>query len=225
MKFSVSYENQELNIQSDGPVSVLELLRYLKRELKVGDDQILRLHNNKKYIGNDIILKDDEELRNSNYSLVALDNYDLKKVSEPVDILELISQTTNASKKMEIETSKSKLPDLLPVKIDLSNLINMLNTGQISSDMPPELASELLNMLSSSGLNLERQNLNDSQSGNSVVTLAQPIPELVNQLKEMGFEEARCRKVLIHTHNEINAATELLLTDQDLDLPDCNILK
>jgi len=222
MKFSVSYENQELNIQSDGPVSVLELLKYLKRELKVGDDQILRLHNNKKYIGNDIILKDDEELRNSNYSLVALDNYDLKKVSEPVDILELISQTTHASKKMEIETSKSKLPDLFPGKIDFSNLINLLNTGQISSDMPPELAQELLNMLSSQGLDLERQN---SQSGISVVTLAQPIPELVNQLKEMGFAEDRCRKVLIHTHNEINAATELLLTDQDLELPDCNILK
>ena len=40
-----------------------------------------------------------------------------------------------------------------------------------------------------------------------------PDENLVNNLKEMGFPEDRCRRALIMSRNNINRATDMLLND------------
>jgi hypothetical protein len=51
-------------------------------------------------------------------------------------------------------------------------------------------------------------------------TTVQPDLTLINNLKEMGFEEDRISRALIATGNDITSATEMLLNGTDYDLED-----
>ena len=219
MKFSINFNDKEIEIENDGPLKVSDLVNYLKKELLIDKDQLLKLYNInlQSYIPETTILKDDE-VKNSNYLLLALDNYSKKEETVATkDIIELIDEVTNASKKMEIVEDKKKNPIQ---SLSLDNILNLLNTEQLLNTSP-EMRDQILNLLRNQGSSESDRGSQMESSRSLTATNVQPKQELVDQLKDMGFDELRCKKALIFTNNEINAATEMLLTDQDLELPDC----
>lgn len=51
----------------------------------------------------------------------------------------------------------------------------------------------------------------------------EPNPEHVQFLMDMGFEEARAKRALIASKNNLNHATEMILNGYDLDLPESGL--
>ena len=142
-------------------------------------------------------------------------------ISTETSMIDLIKQVTNAPKNMEITEEKSKELD---EHITLETILNLLNLNtNLSSELREQLITVLRNRQREAEENNEDDvNIENSEDNNNNNETIQTIPnqDMLNQLKEMGFDEIRCRKVLIYTNNNINTSTELLLNDQDLDIPD-----
>jgi hypothetical protein len=222
MKFSVDFENKNIEIESESPIMVSDLIKYLKNYFQIDQKKVLKLTNQCNYITDNTILKEDN-LNNNNLFLVALDSHkeggDDKKVLNlnAVDIVQLIAEMTNATKKMEIVNPKKNLLEQ-GVSGGIDSLFSLLNNEELMN-APPELRDQLLRLIRGTQNSSSESNSQMESSQSVSMSQVEPQQELINMLLEMGFQEDRCRKVLIHTNNEINAAMEMLLSDQDLYLP------
>jgi len=224
MKFLVNFDDKELVIENDGPIKVLDLTNYLKNQLKIGNEKQLKLYTNEQNYLSDLYILKEDDVKNWNLNLISLDRYKIMKdINKEIKLVDLIAEVTNASQKMEIIENQGKnISGASLPSINLDTIMSLLNSEQLGN-APVEIRDQLLNFLRlQGGDQSERDSQMESSRSNNPIILTQPAPELVSQLQEMGFPEDRCRKVLIYTNNDINAAMEFLLSDQDIDLPDCN---
>lgn len=224
MKLLVNFEDKEIEIENDSPLKVEHLVNYLKNHFNIDKKRTFKLSNNTKYFDDSDILNEDDK-DNLNLFLVEVENYKIKfEDKNEVDMTLLIQEVTNASKKIEIDNKKqssNSLGDIAGIG-NFEQLLQLLN-NQSESEIPLELRDQILNIFRAQvPPDSDRGSQLESSQSLPVLNI-QPDPNLMQQLGDMGFSEDRCRKVLLHTNNEINAATELLLTEQDLYLPDCNI--
>jgi len=96
---------------------------------------------------------------------------------------------------------------MLNFENSLEPLLNIINQGGVAND---QIRNQLLNLFRGG-----------MPPGNiQIIQRVEPRQEYVTQLMEMGFPENRCRRVLSATNNDMNIATEMMLTDQDIDLPE-----
>ncbi len=162
MKLMINFEIKDHEIEIQGPVRVSDLLSFLKENLNIEKEKVLKLVLQDKYLLDDDILN--ENKTNEIFYLITFDMFTGEKVEDKKpDMLELIAKVTEAKGNIEVNNPSSQNP----------------TNQQVSAN-----------------------------------------PELIKQLKEMGFSENRCIKVLVYTKNNINNATEMLISGQDHGLPD-----
>jgi hypothetical protein len=160
-------------------------------------------------------------------------------------IEEILMKVTGAKEKLNINRKVKKSrrisDDTFENEFDLFERI--LQTSQNSLDSIERL-NAIRNLLMRpllSGMNQNSQSISSNQQNNNSsnnqsssniinssnpfyiprrVNTVQPDPVMINNLKEMGFEEDRIRRALIATSNDMTSATEMLLNGTDLDLED-----
>ncbi len=121
---------------------------------------------------------------------------------DSIPIEEIIMKVTDAKEKPQVyQILKTKRPRELQIQI--TNLIN----GESQHTLEAIRAILRSNMRSGDGTYFIRRS-----SGSTGV---QPDPQLVENLREMGFEEERVKRVLISCNNNLNLATDILINDTD----------
>lgn len=218
MKFTVFFEDKELEIENDSAVSVKQLLSFLRENLNLNKDVALKLTDNQEYLNDEVILKEDNVKKT--YYLVALDNFFVgPSYTYNEKIEDLIANVTEAPSKMIIEDKGKSTVSLDGLSLDLNGILQLINFE--SGNTSPELKAQILNLLRNN-LVPESDRMSQLESNQSLPMInISPNTEFLKQLGDMGYSDERCRKVLIHTNNDINAAIELLISEQDLYLPDC----
>lgn len=158
-------------------------------------------------------------------------------------------QVTGAKEKININRKVKKCRKIFDdaFENELGLFERILQTSQNTLDsterlnairnllMQPLLQRSGLNpyLNSQSSSSSQQNNINfTNQSSNNIVNSSLPFyiqsrvrdlqadHEMINNLKEMGFEEHRIRRALIATSNDLPSATEMLLNDTDFDLQD-----
>lgn len=172
-------------------------------------------------------LKDSDYIKNSDSlnSLVEMSLFPLRKIQTmkndsilgSMKIEEAIQKVTGAKEPLKV--SKNKLQSMPYVdfrnnfEMEIIDTLMQVRNRNIPSDQRIDMINRLmLPLLNSGSTGLGMM----SSVSNTIPSTVQPNQASVNNLKDMGFSEDRARRALTMSHNDENAAVEILLADHDL---------
>jgi DNA-directed RNA polymerase subunit N (RpoN/RPB10) len=122
-------------------------------------------------------------------------------------ITKRIMDVTGASEKLLVKEKSKRLKHSIE---DIEAISQLLLE---SSENIPEIISRIVNRESFNQAIPDTSNLS-----NQPVPITQVNEEDLKTLKDMGFEEERCRRVLIFNNNNIDSSLNMLCTDSDANI-------
>ena len=207
MKINIILENSSIKTVISKSIKVKELLNHLKKSLPELIKTECFLMDEKGILPEDEIINLIQEEKN-----LFIINKIIKKPHnlESIQIEDLISQATDASSKLKVNKLKRTGPLIDRVSIleqMMNNTVSSLNSNSLGN------RTAQLNQIQSLLRTLMEQPSELIPQSRPVVQNVVADENLVNNLKEMGFPEDRCRRALIISRNNINRATDMLLND------------
>ena len=207
MKIIIMSENSCFNTVISKSIKVKELLNYLKKSFPdlIKTDSIFMDEKG-------ILSEEDMIVLNQEVKTLFIMQKLIKKLSstEKIPIEDLISQATGATSKLKVNKLKRTGPLIDRVSIleqMMNNTVNSFNSNNLGG------RTAQLNQIQSLLRTLMEQPAELIPQARPVTQNIVPDENLVNNLKEMGFPEDRCRRALIMSRNNINRATDMLLND------------
>jgi hypothetical protein len=234
MKIEINYKNQKYSFKSNGKISVIAIISYIKEKiLKTQDEEEYYLFTEDKFFNNDDFItdKDKKELflvSRSRITQSQEENNELKNK----DIEDIIMEATGGDKPLQKRTNanfsrfSNRRADFL---IDYMNrpfaflsrygLNSFHDEDDLSDDF--RLDSDIesnINPFVARNVNIVNNEMNINNN------VAENNQDSVNMLVEMGFQENRVRVALRIAQNDISRATELLLNSDDIldNIPERN---
>jgi hypothetical protein len=204
MKLSIINEKQIFTTILDKPLRLSEIKKAIMITHPKYFPSDFNLMDNNQILADSCILKIlDEEMTLH----VIQSEIPKKKVTGQTPIDELIQQATNATTKI-----KAKNKNVSGTLIDRVSILEQMMNSTVSSLNNSNLSNRAaqLNEIQNLLRTLMEQPRDIQRQSEQVVA----DENLVNNLKDMGFPEDRCRQALIRARNNINRATDLLLNDE-----------
>ena len=234
----ILFENKVIIVDkiNQRELKVNDVIRNLKRFLNKSDESInYILINEERKMNHDEIINLNSSGVDKVLQLVELKNYnkinqeikvDKKSSLQSIEIL--IMKATNAKempKTFKKNNSKNRYYYQTGENFEDEILQHLLQRNTNSTERFESIRNILRTARTENSENEEqtsqsRLNSRNAYNISSRPNMIQPDPAMVENLKEMGFEEERIMRVLIATNNELTSATEMLLNDTDLALND-----
>jgi hypothetical protein len=207
MKIIIISDNTCINTIISKSIKVKELLSNLKKSLPDFFKTDSFLVDEK-----GIMSEEDTIVLNQEVKTLFIIHKLVKKLSstEKIPIEDLISQATGATTKLKVNKLKRTGPMIDRVSIleqMMNNTVSSFNSNNVGS------RTAQLNQIQSLLRTLMEQPAELIPQSRPVTQNVVADENLVNNLKEMGFPEDRCRRALIMCRNNINRATDMLLND------------
>ena len=204
MKIEIYYESDVHLTEITQPTKIKDLINNISEYLKLKNEKLLLLNYKREILEETYLISPEKEKKSQKFFLLNKSKLEKEndrkedkkedKKEEPIE--KLISKVTNAKTLLE-----KKKPEIRTNRLDF---MEEMHGGNLA---------RLLSMLRS----LEERNLINVQmfnTGNNNGNI-EPNETHVNTLKEMGFPEDRVRAALIRTRNNINRATDILISEMD----------
>jgi hypothetical protein len=219
MKINIYYKKEKLTISSDTKIiKIRDLLKYLKKELKINENDNLILCSERRVYNKTDTLKP-ENLKEE-FLLVANKQNELDELEEAVccdhnNIEKLIKEITGATEVMKANKShRNGFRDSFGIRrLNISNLSNIMSPFD-------SIFNGFLSRGNFDGDDSELEMSSDDRPPIFVNRAPTSAPEIsqdsVNTLVEMGFEEPRARTALRVARGNLSRATELLLNSDTL---------
>jgi hypothetical protein len=204
MKVNIINEKQCFTTKLDNPIKIKELKRVLSTSLPKYFTSDFRLMDINEILPDSHIIKLSEE----EMTLYVTQPEPKKQSLDNTPIDELIQQATDA--KAKIKTKNKNVSGNL---LDRVSILEQMMNSTVSSLNNSNLANREAQLS-------EIQNLLRTLMEQPRDIIRQPPAQvvadenLVNNLKDMGFPEDRCRLALVRARNNVNRATDLLLSDE-----------
>jgi hypothetical protein len=223
MKLNLIYDNISLTTNITKDITIKELIHNIKSNIKTTNQNDIMIMNEEYKIldESEIINAKNEKERNLYvFSQIKPNKNEQEQQHEPLE--DIIMKVTDAKTKLKIPKARRTFtlsPDnLLQQMLGGTILANSNNSGNLN--VRGNQLSQLQNLLRTM---METENNIIINPINQVplrivrepVNNAPIIPDenLVNQLKEMGFPDDRCRRALILARNQIERASDILCSD------------
>ena len=204
MKIEIYFLNLKLITEIEKDIKVCELLNDLTNYFKFKDSDFTLFDSNKIPLKNSQAIINKKNEINTFY-LIKSNLQEKKDNSENIykksDINKLIMECTGAKKKLD-------------KKENLALMYQRFNLFEIFQNRNNEIREHNNNAHFGSLLNLS-QILDGNNELNSPQIHIDADEIYLKELQNMGFSKERARQALIHSRNDINKATEILLGEED----------
>lgn len=171
-------------------------------------------------------LNDSDYIKNQDSTaLVEITMFPLRKIhpgrTDPllggVKIEEAIQKVTGAKEPLKVTKNKHGSMPYVDFRnnfeMEIIDTLMQVRNRNMPSDQRIDMINRLMLPLLNSGSSL---GMMGSMNSGGLSSSVQPNQTSVNNLKDMGFSEDRARRALTMSHNDENAAVEILLADHDL---------
>ena len=199
MKIDIYFESKIYTTEINQPIQIKEIISNFQGFMGNPHSKLIILNNKNEILENSQTINIQNEkltfyiLDKTKINLNKINDYNIIENEQPIE--KLITKATNA--KIQLEKKKTDIRDN---RFDFNQ--ELQNGGNLG---------RLLAMLQT----LEERNLINIQIINQNNNNIEPNENHVNSLKEMGFPEDRIRSALIRARNNINRATDILISEMD----------
>ena len=199
MKIDIYFESKIYSTEINQPIQIKEIISNFQKLINIPTSKLIILNNKKELLENSETINIQKEKKTfyiidkSKINLNQITDFNIIEKEEPIE--KIITKATNA--KIQLEKKKTDIRDN---RFDFNQ--ELQNGGNLG---------RLLAMLQT----LEERNLINIQIINQNNNNIEPNENHVNSLKEMGFPEDRIRSALIRARNNINRATDILISEMD----------
>ena len=198
MKIDIYFESKIYSTEINQPIQIKEIISNFQKLINIPTSKLIILNNKKELLENSETINIQKEKKTfyiidkSKINLNQITDFNIIEKEEPIE--KIITKATNA--KIQLEKKKTEIRNN---RLDFNQ--ELQNGGNLG---------RLLAMLQT----LEERNLINIQIMNQNNNI-EPNETHVNTLKEMGFPEDRIRSALIRARNNINRATDILISEMD----------
>ena len=199
MKIDIYFESKIYSTEINQPIQIKEIISNFQKLINIPTSKLIILNNKKELLENSETINIQKEKKTfyiidkSKINLNQITDFNIIEKEEPIE--KIITKATNA--KIQLEKKKTEIRNN---RLDFNQ--ELQNGGNLG---------RLLAMLQT----LEERNLINIQIINQNNNNIEPNENHVNSLKEMGFPEDRIRSALIRARNNINRATDILISEID----------
>ena len=199
MKIDIYFESKIYTTEINQPIQIKEIISNFQKLINIPTAKLIILNNKKELLENSETINIQKEKKTfyiidkSKINLNQITDFNIIEKEEPIE--KIITKATNA--KIQLEKKKTEIRNN---RLDFNQ--ELQNGGNLG---------RLLAMLQT----LEERNLINIQIINQNNNNIEPNENHVNSLKEMGFPEDRIRSALIRARNNINRATDILISEMD----------
>ena len=199
MKIDIYFESKIYSTEINQPIQIKEIISNFQKLINIPTSKLIILNNKKELLENSETINIQKEKKTfyiidkSKINLNQITDFNIIEKEEPIE--KIITKATNA--KIKLEKKKTEIRNN---RLDFNQ--ELQNGGNLG---------RLLAMLQT----LEERNLINIQIINQNNNNIEPNENHVNSLKEMGFPEDRIRSALIRARNNINRATDILISEMD----------
>jgi len=199
MKIDIYFESKIYSTEINQPIQIKEIISNFQKLINIPTSKLIILNNKKELLENSETINIQKEKKTfyiidkSKINLNQITDFNIIEKEEPIE--KIITKATNA--KIQLEKKKTEIRNN---RLDFNQ--ELQNGGNLG---------RLLAMLQT----LEERNLINIQIINQNNNNIEPNENHVNSLKEMGFPEDRIRSALIRARNNINRATDILISEMD----------
>jgi len=199
MKIDIYFESKIYSTEINQPIQIKEIISNFQKLINIPTSKLIILNNKKELLENSETINIQKEKKTfyiidkSKINLNQITDFNIIEKEEPIE--KIITKATN--EKIQLEKKKTEIRNN---RLDFNQ--ELQNGGNLG---------RLLAMLQT----LEERNLINIQIINQNNNNIEPNENHVNSLKEMGFPEDRIRSALIRARNNINRATDILISEMD----------
>ena len=199
MKIDIYFESKIYSTEINQPIQIKEIISNFQKLINIPTSKLIILNNKKELLENSETINIQNEKKTfyiidkSKINLNQITDFNIIEKEEPIE--KIITKATNA--KIQLEKKKTEIRNN---RLDFNQ--ELQNGGNLG---------RLLAMLQT----LEERNLINIQIINQNNNNIEPNENHVNSLKEMGFPEDRIRSALIRARNNINRATDILISEMN----------
>jgi hypothetical protein len=199
MKIDIYFESKIYSTEINQPIQIKDIISNFQKLINIPTSKLIILNNKKELLENSETINIQKEKKTfyiidkSKINLNQITDFNIIEKEEPIE--KIITKATNA--KIQLEKKKTEIRNN---RLDFNQ--ELQNGGNLG---------RLLAMLQT----LEERNLINIQIINQNNNNIEPNENHVNSLKEMGFPEDRIRSALIRARNNINRATDILISEMD----------
>ena len=199
MKIDIYFESTIYSTEINQPIQIKDIISNFQKLINIPTSKLIILNNKKELLENSETINIQKEKKTfyiidkSKINLNQITDFNIIEKEEPIE--KIITKATNA--KIQLEKKKTEIRNN---RLDFNQ--ELQNGGNLG---------RLLAMLQT----LEERNLINIQIINQNNNNIEPNENHVNSLKEMGFPEDRIRSALIRARNNINRATDILISEMD----------